>query len=66
MQFTIYGTVQAGRITLNADGSRCVLTRQNDGTWKASRPEALTKIKSYANDNLGELLDILFPKAAAS
>lgn len=64
MQFVIYGTVPSGRVTINADGHRCILTRQEDGTWKASRPSELAEIQKLMGANLGALVPTLFPRVA--
>lgn len=60
MQFVIYGTAPSGKVTINADGHRCVLTKQEDGTWKPSRPSALAEIQKLMGDNLGVLVPQLF------
>lgn len=59
MNLVIYGSVPSGSVTVNGDSRRCVLKRQADGSWKASRPEHLRQIQESARAELAEILAIL-------
>lgn len=64
MNLVIYGSVPSGSVTVNGDTRRCVLRKQADGSWKASRPEHLKAIQETARAELAEILELLTAEPA--
>lgn len=58
MQLTIYGSLEAGRITVNADGLRVVLTKTEAG-WAPSSADAMSAICKTVSRELSELMTTL-------
>lgn len=59
MQLTIYGSITAGQLTLNADGVRVTLKRNDAGGWVPSSSEALETVRKAVGRELGALIDLL-------
>lgn len=59
MQLTIWGDVGLGKVTINADGMRVMLTKRDDGAWVPSSNEGLEAARAVVRRALGPVLELL-------
>ncbi len=65
MHLVIFGSIDSGKIVVNADGIRVTLMRAPGGAWSATPSDTFKVLQSGVERDLGPLLALLAPVEGA-